>query len=182
MTDDAPVTSGIGNPRRWIASLVLFAFVAGAGAGALATYAIEVYATSKPAHGGRGGEGHNGPGKPKGGPGGREGPQARMFRELALDEATQAKVQAIFESRRGKFEDVLNKIKPEMDKARAETRAEVRASLPAEKQAAFDKLMAEEDAHPRGGPGRRGEHGDRGDGPHHGPDDGAPPPPPPAPR
>lgn len=129
----------IRNPRRSIALLVILAFLAGAGAGAIVASRVVQAGSSEP-------QPKHGPGRP-GERKGHERAMDRMVRGLALDAETEKKVRAVFDARRGQFQAVFDKLRPEMDRLRKETRAEVRAVLPQEKQGDFDKLMAEEDAH-----------------------------------
>ena len=126
--DDAPARS----PRGWIGLLVAIAFTAGVAAGAAGARVLsseEAYAS------------------------GPRTPQQRaervithMVKELALDAREEAQVRAVFERWQPRFEAVFAQFRPEMERLRGEVRGEVRAGLPPEKQVAFDRMVAEEDA------------------------------------
>jgi Spy/CpxP family protein refolding chaperone len=79
------------------------------------------------------------------GPGGRgwgRGP-GRVFDKLGLDAEQDRKIRAIFEARRGRFEQVMSEVRPKMQALREETDREIRAVLTPEQAVKLDALRAE---------------------------------------
>jgi hypothetical protein len=120
----------VSDPRRSVAVLAIVAFMAGAGAGTIATQAVHARETAAPEKHARG----------------SERVLQRLLAAVPLEKAEEERVRGVFEKRRPEWDALFARLKPDIDKLRETTRADVRTVLPAEKQVAFDRFVAEEDA------------------------------------
>ena len=95
-------------------------------------------------------------GMPRGGPGGPVRLIERLERDLLLTPEQRSQVEAIFEARRPRLEDVQQEMMARADREQKELQAEIRAVLTPEQVQRFDRWLAEA---PRGRGGRGGRGG-----------------------
>jgi Spy/CpxP family protein refolding chaperone len=122
-------------PREIVAALCFTSGLAGL-VGGVALDRSGVLPFDSPPH--PRGERRHGPG----GPGWGRGP-GRLFDKLGLDAEQDKKIHAIFESRRGRFEQVMGEVRPKMQALREDTDREIRAVLTPEQAVKLDALKAE---------------------------------------